>query len=328
LVAGTSRIYVLNHAGTTIQVINPATNKTVQVIRDIEVPEGIGFSPDGSRVYIANSAGENLLRVLDQKTGKVIKKIPLSGQPNDLAVTQDGRRILVCIHDIPGGLDIIDATSLEKVKTIPSKNKLHDVILTPDGKYAVVGSYEGNFATVIDLQSKQAAWEIQFDKGVRTMAIETGPNNSTRRIFVDLSDLNGFAVVDFAKRAEVARINFPDKPNGYGWAGLHSVSHGIAIAPDGKTLWANSNIANSLFVYSLPELTLLGRVPLRELKLQGQPPIGAVAEWLTFTPDSKTVYVSNAALKSVSAIDVKTRKEVALIPAGEVPDRIITLETP
>ncbi len=45
LAAATARIYVTNRAGTTISVIDPATNKVVNVIRGIESPEVVRFSP-------------------------------------------------------------------------------------------------------------------------------------------------------------------------------------------------------------------------------------------------------------------------------------------
>jgi len=47
--------------------------------------------------------------------------------------------------------------------------------------------------------------------GVLTMSIEPGPGGAARRIFVQLQGLSGFAVVDFAKRAEVDRIKFPEE---------------------------------------------------------------------------------------------------------------------
>jgi YVTN family beta-propeller protein len=53
-----------------------------------------------------------------------------------------------------------------------------------------------------------------------------------------------------------------------------------------------------------------------------------VANWVTFTPDSKTVYVSNAGLRSVSAIDTASLKLIAVVPVGEVPKRINTLTLP
>jgi YVTN family beta-propeller protein len=49
---------------------------------------------------------------------------------------------------------------------------------------------------------------------------------------------------------------------------------------------------------------------------------------VTFTPDSKTVYISNAGLRSVSAIDTHSMKLVAVVPVGEVPKRINTLVIP
>jgi YVTN family beta-propeller protein len=46
---------------------------------------------------------------------------------------------------------------------------------------------------------------------------------------------------------------------------------------------------------------------------------------VTFTPDSKTIYISNAGIKSVTAIDTESMKVKAVIPVGEVPKRINTL---
>jgi YVTN family beta-propeller protein len=102
-------------------------------------------------------------------------------------------------------------------------------------------------------------------------------------------------------------------------------SHGMSVAPDNKSLWVTSVFANAVFVYSLPELKLLGHVALPDLKLPGRAPIGALPNWATFTPDGKYLYVTNSAIRSVSAIDTKAMKVVANIPVGEVPKRINTL---
>ena len=69
----------------------------------------------------------------------------------------------------------------------------------------------------------------------------------------------------------------------------------------------------------------MGYAALPELRLPGRDPIGAIPDWLTFTPDSKTVYVGNSTFNSVVAIDVATRKVVAKIPVGQVPKRMNTL---
>jgi YVTN family beta-propeller protein len=329
LSAGTALIYITNSAGDSIQIVDPTTNKVVQVIEGVEVPHGVNFSPDGTRVYVTVES-EGVLDVIQRETGAILKKVPLSGRPNNLAVSKDGGRVIVAIHDEPGSLDIIDTRSLAIVKTIPLKGRAHNVYVTPDGKYAAAGSIEGQILTVVDLRTEERAWELKFDNGVRPMAFERGPDGSTRRIFVQLSYLNGFAVVDFAKHEEVARIKLPDEPGGFGIAEgrVRTPSHGIGVAPDGQTLWVNSTMANAVFVYSLPELKLLGHTALPLVESPGQVFTGGVPEWITFTPDSKLVYVSNSGARSVSAIDVKTLKEVARIPAGEVPKRLNTLVLP
>ena len=61
------------------------------------------------------------------------------------------------------------------------------------------------------------------------------------------------------------------------------------------------------------------------LKLAGHGPIASVPNWVTFTPDSKTIYISNAAIKSVTAIDTERMTVKAVVPVGEVPKRITTL---
>jgi YVTN family beta-propeller protein len=324
-----ARIYVTNSAADTIDVIDSATNKIVQVIRGIELPHGVNFSPDGARVYISNES-ESVLDVIDAQSGEILKKIPLSGRPNNISITKDGRRVVVGIRTLPGALDLIDTSTLTLAKTIPVNASVHNVYVTPDGKYAVSGSIESQSVTVVDLQTDQIAWRLQLDRGVRPMAFERNSDGSTRRIFVQLSGFNGFAVVDFAKRAEVARIKLPDQPGGFGpLEGRNGTpSHGIGVAPDGKSLWVNSTLANAIFKYSLPNLTLIGYCALPLVHPLGSAPTGGVPEWITFTPDSKFAYISNSGARSVSTIDVRTLKEVAEIPVGEVPKRINTLVLP
>ena len=329
LTAETVRIYVTNRGGTTIDVIDPVTNNIVQTIGNIESPEVVRFSPDGSRLYIPYR-GENALIVMDRKSEKILKKVPLSGWPNEAQVTKDGKLILVCIRNTGteavdvGALDIIDAASLEKVKSIPTTRGLHDIAVTADGKYAAAGSPGGRFLVVFDLRSKEIAWQVQYDASVNPITIENNRDGSGRRIFVQLGPTNSFSVVDFAKHEEVARIKVPDEPTGFG-NGCEAIAHGIGIAPDQKTLWVNSRPANSVFAYSLPDIKLLGHVSLPEQPVPGKPPRGGSPAWITFTPDSSTVYVSSCGIKTVTAIDAKNMKELARIRVGEMPDRISTL---
>jgi YVTN family beta-propeller protein len=324
--AETVRVYVTNSAGDNIHVIDPATNKVVQEIKGIEAAHGIAFAPDGSRVYVSNEA-DTTLDVFDRESGALIKKVPLSNHPNNISVTKNGDRILVGIARAPGAVDVIDAKTLTRTKSILVKGRLHNIYVTPDGKHLITGSIPGKLLTVIDLEQEVPVWELSFDLGVRPMTIEANPDGSTKRIFIQMSDLNGFAVVDFAARKEVARITLPlTKTTFETDAGRQtSPSHGIGVSPDNKTLWVTSIPNNAVFVYSLADLKLIGEVPLPSLKLPGRAPAASVPNWVTFTPNGKTVYVSNAAIKSVTAIDTASMTVKAVVAVGEVPKRINTL---
>ena len=320
------RIYITNSADSTVDVVDPTSNKVVQTIQGIELPHGVVFSPDGSRVYISNES-ESVVDVVDSASGHILEKIPLCGHPNNLTITKDGKRVLVGIREGTGSLDVIDTATLKKTKNIPVSGRVHNVYVTPDGRYAVSGSIESKTMTVVDLQSDQAVWDLNLGSGVRPMAFETNSDGSTNRIFVQLSGFNGFAIVNFAARAEVQRIKLPDQPGGYGIAEgrTGTPSHGIGVAPDGKSLWVASTTANAIFQYALPSLELLGHCELPQVHPRGERPTGSVPEWITFTPDGKFVYVSNSADRSVSAINTASRQIVATIPVGEVPKRINTL---
>jgi YVTN family beta-propeller protein len=320
------RVYITNSAGDSIHVIDPATNKVVQEIKGIEAAHGINFAPDGSKVYVSNES-DSTLDVFDRESGKLIKKIALSAHPNNIAVTKNGDRVVVAIAREPGAVDVIDTKTLTLKKTIPVHGRLHNIYVTPDGKYAVMGSIPKKLITVVDLATEEIAWEVQLDLGVRPMTIEANDDGSTKRIFAQLSDTNGFAVIDFATRKEVARIKLPPATAEFETDSERATapSHGIGVAPDRKTLWVTSIPNNAVYVYSLADLSLIGHVDLPSLKLPGHKPLSAVANWVTFTPDGKQVYISNASMRSVTAIDTKAMKVVAEIPVGEVPKRINTM---
>jgi len=332
LAAGSALIYVTNRGGTTIDVIDAATNKVVHTI-NIESPEVVQFSRDASQLYIFSRA-ENFLIVMDRKSGKIVKKVPISGWANEARTTPDGKLILVCIRNTGitaedvGALDIISTATLEKVKSIPVRRGLHDLAITGDSKFAAAGS-AGKFLVVFDIQKMETAWELPYDTGLNPIAMENNPDGSGRRIFINLGSENAFSVVDFATHKEVTRIKAPDSPTGFGGGrGCESNGHGIGISPDQKTLWVNSRPSNSVFAYSLPDIKLLGHVSLPEQSVPGKPGRSGNPAWVTFTPDSKTVYVSTCGVKMVTAIDVQAMKEVARIPVGEMPDRISTLALP
>src|SRR5918911_2100912 len=316
--AATVRIVQTNAAGDSVMLIDPATNRIVGEIGGIEVNHGAAVSPDGSRFYITNES-ESTLDVADAKSLKVIKKIPLTNHPNNVAVSKDGARVYVAIVGGPGAVDVIDTASLTRAKSIRTEGGIHNTYVTPDGKFVIAGSIIGKKINVIDQKTEEIVWSLPTEEGVRPMAFDTNPDGSTRRIFAQQSNFNGFIVVDFAKRQVVDRIRLPEVPPAERVTeGLQgSPSHGIGVTPDGKTLCVLSKMNTRVYMFSMPDLTLLG-----------ESKVGHHPDWLTFTPDSNRVYVANAGSNSVSVVDIASRKEIARVPVGQVPKRNITAVLP
>lgn len=320
--AQTGKVFIVqtNSAGDSVHLIDPTTDKIAAEIPDAEVIHGVTAAPDGSRLYLSNESTDTL-DVVDVNTLRIRKKIPLTpnGRPNNVSIRKDGRRVYVSIQGADGGVDVIDTASEERVKFIRILRGVHNTFITPDSKHVVAGSTGGSVATVIDTESEQPVWSIHFEGGVRPLTFETNPDGSTRRMFVQVTNLHGFAIVDWDKRREVGRIKLPDVPeaerNNEGIQG--APAHGILVSPDGKTLWSTSKFNSAVYVYSMPDLKYLGAVK-----------VGKVPDWLTFTPDSKKLYVANAHSNYVSVIDVAARKEIAQIKVGQVPKRNITVVLP
>src|SRR5262249_31740363 len=157
------------------------------------------------------------------------------------------------------------------------------------------GSVAGKTMTIIDVPTEQVVWMMEFDLGVRPLAFERNADGSTKRVFVQLSGFNGFAVVDFTTHKEVNRIELPKiaagkeivREGGNEW-------HGMAVTSDGKPLVVNSRLNSAVYAYSLPDLKLIGSAD-----------VGRSPDWVTLTPDGKAAYVANAGSNYVSVVDLK-----------------------
>jgi YVTN family beta-propeller protein len=305
------RIIQTNFAGDSVSVIDPVTNKVVGHIEGIELNHGVAVNPNGKWIYISDETNQTL-DVADGKSLKVVNRIVLHAHPNNITISHDGRRVYVAIVGKDGGIDVIDTVAQKEVTFVPTHNAIHNPYVTPDGKYVLAGSIQGKMISVIDTQTNEVAFTIPMDLGVRPMAISANPDGSTQFIFAQLTGFNGFAVIDFATRKEIKRLKNPDLPaDRKAVPPGNEASHGIAVTADQKTLLVASRVNTALYSYSIPDFKLLGTAYLG----------GKGAGWLTLSPDSKTAYVANPIDDDVSAVDVASMKEIALIPVGSSPKR-------
>jgi YVTN family beta-propeller protein len=91
----------------------------------------------------------------------------------------------------------------------------------------------------------------------------------------------------------------------------YTYNHGLAMTKDGRHLVAVATVANYVAIYSLPDFTLKGTVP-----------VGGSPNWVVCDPEGRFAYVSNPKDDSVSVIDIAEVREAARIPVGRGPKRV------
>ena len=313
--AQTVRIVQTNSAGDNVHIIDPVTNTVVGEIQGIERAHGAAPSPDGKKLYVANES-DDTIDVVDVGMLKVVKQVELVGRPNNIAITPDGRKVYVAIAESPGALQVMDTESAEITATISVHGGVHNTYVTPDGKHAVAGMIGARNITVVDTATDMPVWTTYWDRGIRPMAFDTNEDGSTRHIYAQLSNFNGFGVLDFETRREVNRIEYPELPPdertpGHGG----NTAHGLGVTPDNRYLVANSSLNSSVYVYTLPDLELVGGVR-----------VGHSPNWVTITPDSKYAYISVSGNNNVAVIDIaKVELAARIETGGQVPKRNATL---
>jgi YVTN family beta-propeller protein len=304
------RLYVTNSAGDNIHVIDLGTFKVIGEIRTGGHPHGAAVSADGRR-FFTTVEGDHTLHVIDTATDRIIRSIKLSGLPNQCAVTPDGRLVGVPIR---GGdsVDIVDVAAGKVVKNLPIKVP-HNCYNAQRNDHVWVTSMGDHKVNLIDLKTLAYLAEIPVGGIPRPLAV----TRDEKTLYCQLSDLHGFVVADVPSRKVIAKVELPPLPPDVKFPVPNTPSHGLALTPDEKELWATSCGTDTVYVYDTAGQKVVGKVRT-----------GKGPAWLTFSPDGKLCCVSNVLGDDVSVIDAAKRQEVARVKVGHMPKRLVVASVP
>ena len=98
------------------------------------------------------------------------------------------------------------------MKSIRTEGGIHNIYVTPDGKFVVAGSIPGKKINVIDAETEEIVVDDADRRRRAAHGFETNADGSTRRIFVQLSDFNGFITVDLTTHQVVDESSCPRCP--------------------------------------------------------------------------------------------------------------------
>ncbi|PYX44470.1 MAG: hypothetical protein DMG79_20765 [Acidobacteria bacterium] len=170
-----------------------------------------------------------------------------------------------------------------------------------------MGSHEIN---VIDLEKMDYSAVIPTGGRPRPYAVSA----DGKTMYVAVADLHGFVIVDIPDKKVLERVEMPAEhptPHTLQYETADTLTHGLALTPDGTELWVTSLLDDCVYVYDVKAKKIAGKVPT-----------GGGPNWLAFTPEGKYLYVSDTDSDDVTVIDVKNRREVTRIKVGRVPKRL------
>src|SRR6202790_3138411 len=302
-------LYVGNSMGDDVSVVDLASLK---VIGDITVGKHVhcvALTDDGKRLFTTSELDHTLI-ISDTATQKIIGTVKLPGKPNQCAVTPDGRYVTVPIRD-GDSVAIVDVNEQKIVKLLPIKEP-HNSVNLGSNKYMFVSSMGSHEIDVIDLEKMDFSAHIAVGGRPRPFVV----SKHGRTMYVAVSDLHGFNIVDIPEQKVTQRVEMPSEhpgpPRPREFESPDTYTHGLALSPDESEIWVTSLLDDCIYIYDLKAKKVVGRLKT-----------GDGPNWVAFTPDGRLACVSNTDSDDVSIFSVKERRELARVKVGKVPKRIV-----
>jgi YVTN family beta-propeller protein len=279
--------YVTNATGSSMSVIDVATNTTVGTIPLPAGPRFVIINSAGSRAYVALATGS--LAVVDLVTTAVIATVPTG--PNSFLLTFSGDEAYVYVANNGGNtVTVVDTATNTVVTNIPVGPNALGIATTADGA-SVWASRNSGQVLVIDTATNTVT--ATFATGIRPVGISFTPDGLFAYLGHGLgSNVRVFDTMTFALVATIP-------------TGLNAFDN--AITPDGTKVYQTNQGGNSVSVIATATNTVVATVPIPS-------PVD-----VAITPDGAFAYVPSVPANAVFVIDTVLDTVVAAVPSGPAP---------
>jgi YVTN family beta-propeller protein len=207
VVATGSLLYVANSGGSTVSVVDSATNTVTGSIAVGSGPGEIATDPAAGRAYVANF-NSGTVSVVDTDARATIATIRTGGL--GVAVDPGLARLYVVV---PSQLTVFDTATLQQVATVaaPSGTNWWSVAVDPVRHVGYLGDLSGHGVTVVDLTTNNAVATIDVGGAVR-FALAADPARGL--VFAATDTAPGrLSVLDATTNAVVGTIAIGDFPS-------------------------------------------------------------------------------------------------------------------
>ena len=274
-------------------------------------PTAIVAAPDGKRLYVA-CASARAVFCLDGAAGTVVNRVEVPGVPSGLAITADGARLFVTCASAASRICEIETARGTIVRADPAGHTAQSPVLAPDGKTLFVCNRFDDCVTIHDLEKRRGLERIAVPREPFSAAVTADGKHLlvAHHLHEGRADGGvvsaGVSVVDLATRKVVKHLSLP---NGSG------LLREIRISPDGRLAAVAHNLArfqmpttqidrgwintSALTLIDVSALAVINTVLLDNVDR------GAANPWAVgWTPDNKTLAVTQAGTHDLSVIDV------------------------
>lgn len=269
--AGT-KAYVTNSNGSTVTIIDLATNTVTGTIGGFDGPSGFVITPDGNHAYVNNYGGPiagsgngTTVNVVDLNTNTIVGPAITVGQaPAAMAITPDGAYVYVVSYvngNLGTGTISIIRTSDNSVQlnAITGFSGPFAIAIAPNGRNAYVTNFgSNNFSpvgttvSVVSISSNTIVDTITL--GIQPSGIAITPNGSFVYVSNYSTVYNGAGFTDLTASQGtidvIATQNNTVSSSIIG--GLGFSPDAIAISPNGQFAYVTNYSSNTVSVIALP----------------------------------------------------------------------------
>jgi YVTN family beta-propeller protein len=273
-------------------------NKVVATLSVGVFPLSLAITPQGDEVYVPNSHTYTV-SVIRTSTNSVIATIPVGNTPTHVAISPNGKLAYVSNFG-SHSVSVISTESKQVLYKFGVISYFPDgLAVSPDGKQLYVASagypYYGGFISIIETNTLVLL--NVFKPGGDPEEVRFSPDGKYVYALSTRGIGHGYiCTIDTASQTIVQ--------TGIGSTDFTGQPTGLAISPDGATLYA-SNPVTFVFAFNAADGSLENKIrifPNQESERQVYEPV--------VTPNGKFLYVPDPYRGTVTMVDTATSKVV------------------
>jgi YVTN family beta-propeller protein len=313
------------------------------------VPKGLALSPDGTRLYVANSWSDSVSEI-DTASLVVVRSLPAGFEPNAVLTDLPGRFLYVA-NRVSNDVSVVDLAAGVEVKRLVGGRGASYLALSPDGAsiycthiYPDVGEFRAppqSEITVIDtarqtvtdhyrLPNAAGVFHVAMSADGRLgMAAQLRPKNLIPLAHVEHGWVFGNSISVFGPDAnkavgndvgEVVQIPLDELDRYF------TPPFAIALAADKSVAYISTTGSDSVTVIDIAKMlefiraatpaerrTMANDLSASANYVVTRIPVGSAPKGLALSPDGKRLYVANRTDDTISVIDTAARKAIATL---------------